>query len=352
MNVVLLINTSRMYGGGEVITYSLACGLRDKGYRPMVVVHEGGVLHQRLEAQGIKTLPSRFSKWSAFNPAARWHIWALLKRYRPSVALLNGPEELKLLSLLPYRGVRLIYVRAHFSPVRPTIYNRLMFRGLHAVVVPSSYVQRNSLSDILRACPVAVKVIPNGVPRSLLSFNPAKQEPKKLLCVGRLSPEKNIEVLLQALALLRTAADWQLTILGDGPEKSSLQALALALGLENKVSFAGFVSDLSAYYAKAYCLVHPARREAFGNIFVEAMSHALPSIGFAGHGADDIIAHGRTGLLVGDFSPAALAEAIDDMLSHPDKAAAMGEAARALYCDRFTIEHMVDQYCALIDADD
>ena len=85
---------------------------------------------------------------------------------------------------------------------------------------------------------------------------------------------------------------------GDGPERATLQALARDLGIERQVYFLGLVSDMAAFYAGIDVLAHPALREPFGQIVIEASAHGVPSIVAGVDGLVEVVDHGKSGDVV------------------------------------------------------
>lgn len=152
--------------------------------------------------------------------------------------------------------------------------------------------------------------------------------------VGRLIARKGVDRLIAAIRLLGRR-DVTLQIIGDGPQRFALEALAAECGLGDQVLFAGQVSDRERddALARAWCFAMPSRNEGgdvegFGIAYLEAAIAGLPSIGGKGNGADDAIVHGETGLLVDGTDERAIADAIATLIDDPQRAAAMGRAAR------------------------
>lgn len=103
----------------------------------------------------------------------------------------------------------------------------------------------------------------------------------RLLYVGRLAPEKDLPLLLRALAQLRAAhADASLVLVGAGPDRTVLEQQVAALGLQDAVEFRGALdlSQLTAEFARALCLVLPSRREPWGLVVNEALHHGCPVV--------------------------------------------------------------------------
>jgi len=136
------------------------------------------------------------------------------------------------------------------------------------------------------------------------------------LYVGRLSPEKNLNVLLTAFACYRAnGGTWSLALVGDGPERVALERQSRESGIRAHVTFAGLKAarETVPYYAFAGCFVLPSSREPWGLVVNEAMASGLPVIVSNRCGcAEDLVEPGGNGYL---FDPASEAELADRMLS-------------------------------------
>jgi len=100
------------------------------------------------------------------------------------------------------------------------------------------------------------------------------------LAVARLNPEKGIDLLLRAWAVSVRSQNSRLRILGDGPLRTELEALATSLGIADSVEFAGFVSDKVPHWTQAGAFVLSSRNEGFPNALCEAMAVGLPCVSF------------------------------------------------------------------------
>lgn len=104
---------------------------------------------------------------------------------------------------------------------------------------------------------------------------------KTVLCVGRLSYEKGVDLLLDAWARVSlNKSDWCLKIVGHGSELDKLKQKSIELKIQNSVYFDGEVSDVTAYYRDANFLCLPSRNEGFGMVIIEANSFGLPVLAF------------------------------------------------------------------------
>lgn len=174
--------------------------------------------------------------------------------------------------------------------------------------------------------PWSVEVIPNGW-RQVLNVERRTGGPCRLLCVSRLSPEKGVHLLLEALGRLDEDS-WVLEVVGDGPMRGTLERLSDSMGLSGRIEFAGWVQDVTPYYAGADILVVPSLREGAGLVVAEGMSGGLAVVATTAGGIPEMITHGRTGWLVEPGDAEQLARALQALMCNPDERWGMGEAAR------------------------
>ena len=211
--------------------------------------------------------------------------------------------------------------------------------------------QGEFLAERLRALGVPagrLHVICNGVrlPDETLRSAP---EAASVVAMGSLTPKKGFDVLLQAFRLVRQRLPQaRLTIAGEGPEGPRLRELASSLGLTEAVLFAGLVTGdaKAALFARARLFVSSARREPFANANLEAMARGKPMIATRVGGNPEMVEDGVSGLLVEPEDPDGLAAAIVRLLDEPERADAMGRAARRR-AEAFSWGRMVDRYEAL-----
>jgi glycosyltransferase involved in cell wall biosynthesis len=152
--------------------------------------------------------------------------------------------------------------------------------------------------------------------------------------VGRLVPEKGLEVLLRALALL-TPANWECQLIGEGKIKEELVKLSIDLSIQERVRFLGYVShgEISSYMNRFSVLVLPSLTksnwaEQFGRVIIEALAAGIPVIGTNSGEIPFLIRKLQGGLIVEEGDPAALAGAINTLASDPALAAKFAEQGR------------------------
>jgi glycosyltransferase involved in cell wall biosynthesis len=169
---------------------------------------------------------------------------------------------------------------------------------------------------------------------------------QRLLFVGNLVMSKGLDVLFRAMRLLTDAGqNPQLTIVGVGPERSSLERLADRLGIADRVIFKGFIplNELAPSYRESDLFVLPSRYEGLGLVLVEAALCGLPVVATRIGGIPEAVIDGQTALLVPPDDPQALASGIAELFDDPERAKAMGEKGRRFARDRFNWDRIMDE---------
>jgi phosphatidylinositol alpha 1,6-mannosyltransferase len=297
------------------------------GYNDFGLAYGGGMaanLRRRPWAAPLLLL----SMWRATRRAARgadlvhahWLLTAAVARFggRPFVVTLHGSGSAGSFSdvELAHRRPRLI---------------RALLRPAAAVICVSETV-----AAAVRAAEVEVVVIPNGVRVPDVVGPPA--EPPEVLYVGRLSPEKNVETLAEAVG------DLNLVVAGDGPLR---QLFPDALGAVPH-------AEVEQLLERASVIVAPCEREGFGLAAAEAMAFGRPVVAAAGGALLELVTDGETGLVVPPRDAAALREAVERLLADPELRERFGRAARARARERLgwddVIERTLEAYRGALEA--
>jgi glycosyltransferase involved in cell wall biosynthesis len=170
--------------------------------------------------------------------------------------------------------------------------------------------------------------------------------PAHLIAAAYLIPQKGIHHLLAACAAVRHLA-WRLSIVGDGPQRPALEALAQQLGIFERVEFLGLRDDVPALMAQAHLFAHPARwGEAFGLTVAEAMAAGCAVVASRVGAMPELLESEQTGLLVPPGDEGALAAALERLIMSPEERARMGAAAWQVAHTRFTLERCVREHLA------
>lgn len=177
-----------------------------------------------------------------------------------------------------------------------------------------------------------ITVIPNAISPAQKFAAPQgdKDQEKILLCVGRLSYQKNQLALIDAFARISSGfPDWNFVLAGEGEERKEIEERIKEHALEKKVNLLGAKKDVSALYTKANVLCIPSRWEGFPNVLGEAMAHGLPAVGYEGcGGVRDLINHGENGLLaMGNDDVGTLCDALRIIMCNDENRKNLGKNA-------------------------
>lgn len=138
--------------------------------------------------------------------------------------------------------------------------------------------------------------------------------------VGRLTRQKGFDVLIDAMPeLLSADPQMRVLIVGEGRERSALEARARRHGVEHALVMPGYMADPRVAFAAMDVFVAPSRHEGFGLVFLEAMAMGVPVVGTRVTGSVDAVEDGRTGVLAPPEDSRALARTILELLADPDR---------------------------------
>jgi len=152
----------------------------------------------------------------------------------------------------------------------------------------------------------------------------------RLGVIGRLSPEKGVDLFLEALHLLqRRGQPFSASVIGDGPERESLLRQAASLGLADRVAFLGAQPVLPRTYQELDLLVIPSRSEGFPNVLLEALSEGCPVVAASVGGIPEVTGSSPAVTLVPPESPERLLDGILEAIRTP-RSPTVAAAAREL----------------------
>jgi glycosyltransferase involved in cell wall biosynthesis len=191
-----------------------------------------------------------------------------------------------------------------------------------------------------------MEVVPTGLSAKAFDEKPQAADIRKkylpkdkryLFCtVSRMAKEKNIDFMLRALAIAKEQIGniFRVLMIGDGPERKALEALAAKLGLTENVSFIGAVpnDEISAYHQACDLFLFSSQSETQGIVLLEAFAASLPAIAIDATGTGDLIASGENGMLTAadeqDWADKLTAMIKNDMMGEGLSLKEMGAAAR------------------------
>lgn len=281
-----------------------------------------------------------------------------IRRAEVDVIHFHHPNPTAVLSYLASGNPAPLVVTYHSDIVRQRVLGAGFAPVLHvflrrARVILASSAEYARTSPTLRRHADRVRIVPFGIrvdeyaapdPARVAALR-GRLGPRVVLGAGRLVYYKGFEYLVRAMA----SVPGQLVLVGDGPLREPLQALAEELGIADRVTFAGSVPDLAPWYAAADVFVLPAveRSEAFGLVQLEAMSAGLPVINTRiPSGVPFVSMDGESGLTVPPRDAPALADAVARLLDDEPLRARLAEGARARVAGQFSLERMTAETMA------
>lgn len=345
------VNSLRTWGGAEVWMLDTAVALGRRGVPVGIIAQPGSALLERAREAGVATaaIPVRFD-------GAPWTIAALaaqLLHWRPRALVANLTKDLKAAAVagrlagVPCR----LATRESDFPLKSSLHYRWYFgRAATGVLVNSEATRRTVLDSAPWLDPRRVHLLYKGI--DLGRFRPRTQAPLAgtLGFAGQLIERKGLPVLMDAWERLErdpARPARRLVIAGDGPLRPRLEAWRAGLSRPQAVELAGFLEDLVPFYLGLDALVLPSLAEGFGLVAAEAGACGVPVVATATSSLPEIVADGRTGILVPAQDPVALAEAAARVLGDPVLAARLGANAAAHVAARFDREATLDRLLAL-----
>lgn len=195
--------------------------------------------------------------------------------------------------------------------------------------------------------------VPLGIDASQFVPRPngSVSSPPRLLCVGRLAPEKGQALLLEAIAALRAEGyPMQLRLAGDGPDRAWLEGHAAKLGIASDVEFSGWVDQtlLIALYGETDLFVLPSLAEGIPIVLMEAMAMQIPCVAPRITGIPELIEHGVDGMLfaVGDVED--LKRTVRSLLKSPELCTQIGRQARARVVRDYDMARNTERFAAVL----
>ncbi|MDP7396870.1 MAG: glycosyltransferase family 4 protein [Lentisphaeria bacterium] len=341
---ILLIITELGEGGAENALGQVASGLSRRGHQVRVacLFNSDGAVARRLNAAGIE-VDSLGVTGTAKLPAGLKRLRAVIRDFVPDIvhSWLFHANFLARLALP--RGLPLIASLRVVEPRKSHVWLEALTHGRvsHCICV-SNAVQEFAVEQVGMDA-ARCTTIGNGVDFEAFAAARAANRGSATmqgLCVARLTHQKGLDILLEALAGLPADIDWHWRFVGAEPEPvcaAQLRQAAAHLGIAARLDWCGPVprEQLVDYYAAANLLALPSRWEGQANVVLEALAAGVPVLASETDGIRDLTAAAPAALtVVADNVAAAWTAALNDLWRAPDRRAAQVEAGVAFTSDR------------------
>jgi glycosyltransferase involved in cell wall biosynthesis len=342
---------SRQYGGADQFYVRLLRALRDAGQPVTAVNRAASPVAAALVGDGIEQIHLPLAnQWDAWTV---WRLRRLVESSPPGIVQTYMGRATRL-TRLPAKSPSVHIARlggyykidGYYRHAHAWIGNT---RGLCDYLVQNG-LPADRVFHISNFVPEPLAASPEGLETLRRDWD-IPEDAWVLFTLGRLIDIKGFDDLLEALARLPREIEgkpWVMLIAGSGPLEAELKSLCADLGLDGRVRWLGWQDPPDAFYALADLFVCPSRKEALGNVILEAWNHGLPVVATRTPGALELIEEGRSGLLAPIQDPKALAGRLREALSAaPSVRAALGRAGAAHLHERFGKAAIVDAYLSL-----
>lgn len=371
---ILIPSFLPVMGGAEIGAFELARRLTGRGHTVSVItprLDRGWILRETIDGVDVHRydVPAVWRRDRTLNllAASYWRLGRLLRLIRPDVLnmhylLPTGLAGQWWASRLGIPTVVTLIGMDVYDPLyRPAgVLRILMRRGIrraNAVTCISTFVRDVVAREYPPASDGLFMVIPYGV--DIKRFHPyvsgyevrerygVKPDEKLVLTVQRLYARKGVQHFIRAAEAVRRRCPYtKFLIVGDGPERASLETLARDLGLVDRVIFTGEINNttLPLVYAASDLFAFHTFHEGLGVVLLEAIASGCPVVTTEAGGTVDIIRHGENGLLVPPGDHERLAEAIVRVLLDEALRRSLGSRGRARAEAEFDWDHVAERY--------
>ena len=331
MNVML----GKGRGGLEAVAFQYARLFAERGHRSLMLCNCASPFGEEPGVERIACMGS-----SRYNPLNYLRLVWAVRKYRPDVVFGHGGRAAQFCTsfarrLFP-RYTRLIGV-AHGA-------NTKAFREMDSIIAVSESVKQELIHDW--AAPEGrIRVVPNAVklPPATPAVPHADRKTPVIGFLGRLDGCKALDTLIKACAILKERGiRFKLKIGGDGPEANALRQLAEDREVAANIEWCGWVEDKDAFFDTIDVFVLPSRREAFGVVMLEAMSHSRPVVVSDCLTPKQIVTEAGCGLVFSKDNAADFATALATMLTDPAQRAQMAESGYRAVEAQYSEDRLAD----------
>lgn len=331
----------------------LSVGLQERGHRITLAAPPGSRLAVEAVRHRVPLLPLNVTGY--FHPLLLRRMRAALRS--GAVDIIHCQHSRDLATVVPAmqtcgRTIPIVLSKRVGSYIaKKDLFHRYTHRAISRVLAISNVIHRNVI-DTIPVSPERVLTLHDAVDTSLFSaetvdrFKVRREAgiPDDALVVGfvgRFSPGKGLEDLLQAAHLLRPnhpAVRYLITgeaSHGEEGYADAIHELSRRLDLQDVAVFAGYRSDVPSVMASFDILAFPSHAESFGVVLIEAMAMGKPVVSTNCDGVLDIVVDGITGITVPPKDPPALAHGLEQLIAHADLRRRMGAAGRVRVLEHF-----------------
>lgn len=361
MKVLYIITKANEIGGAQIHLRDLAVKLHSEGHVVDVIVGETGLLVEQLKRYGIKVhILSNIVREISLSKDIRavFQIRALIKKIAPDIIGLHSSKA-GILGRIAAWGLSIpIVFTVHgwafangVEESRRKIYifiEKLLAPLVDKIITVSEQDKELALKYGVASNDKQV-VIHNGMPDLALNTKTKNGDDTiSIISVARFSDQKDHDTLLEAMSMI-TSVNWELLLIGKGPNENIIRNKVKVLKLDSRVSFLGERDDVDKLLHESDLFVLSTNWEGLPLSIIEAMRSALPVIATDVGGVSELIENGCSGYLVPHKNVDELRNIIQYVLANPESRIKVGQQARARYIEKFTFDKMYQSTIALYE---
>jgi len=353
----LHIDTGRAWRSGQRQVLLTVLGLRARGHRTVLVAHPEGELARRA-SEGHDLV--RLAPAHDVDFAAGFRLTRVIRSLAPDLVHAHDPHAVSVASMAlstvppPRRPPLVMARRVEFHLMR-NAFSRWKYKQVDAAICSSHAIRATVIGDGIPE--EAAFTVHDCVQADRIQAVPAADVCRTLWLppgsptigsIGALVAQKGHRYLVDAAAaVVRAIPDAHVLIFGEGELKPALARQIKHLGLEHRVSLAGFRPDVLELLKGLDLFVSSSITEGLGGSILDAMAASRPVVATGAGGIPEVVEDGVTGLLVPPHDAGALADAIVALLKDEPRRQRMGEAGLARVRARFSVDGLVDETLAV-----
>ena len=359
----LHIDTARSWRGGQNQVLLTVNGLRAIGHRTALVAHPDGELRKRV-SEGLELIP--IAPRSEVDLTAGWRLARVIRRLGPDVIQAHDPHAVAMAGMALSLGAAsrsregrrspaLIATRRVDFHLKPNALSRWKYRQVDCFIAASEAIRQMLIGDGIE--PARVVTVHEGIDVDRIDATPAVNVHEALWLphhaplvgnVAALVPHKGQRYFIEAAHLVvQKMPDVRFVIFGEGELREHLEHLVREHHLEKHVLLPGFRTDIIGCIKGLDLFVMSSVTEGLGTSSLDAMACRKAIVGTSAGGIPEVVAHGRTGLIVPPRDPHSLADAILQLVRDERLRQHMADAGYARVREQFTVERMVAETAAV-----
>ena len=361
MNIVLINSIGRhKWGGGEKWMIMAASGLQSLGHNVVVVCRKNSILSARAMAQNIPV--KLIGANSDFDLLACFRFCTFFRKFNPEVVIGCQNKDWRVASLaLKITGnITKVYSRQGLQLLKNSWWYKFSIKLFSHGIITNTQTIKNYYDSFLPVSKDFVKVIFNGVEPAasdVKAFNYSQyishevKKPVIVLSTGRLARQKGFGYLIDAAAgIIKENPQVYFFLAGHGKLRGELHERVKKLGIEKNFIFLGFIENIHSLLKGADIFVFSSLYEGMPNSILEAMAYGLPVISTNVNGVTELIQDGKNGQTVEPADVAGLQKSLDCLIKDAEKRKILGNNAKNVVTQKFSVDRMITELDSLISA--